>query len=45
VASIHDRTPLLLEPEDWPLWLGRGTGNADTLQMIDSTTVQSQVFR
>jgi putative SOS response-associated peptidase YedK len=22
VATIHDRMPLILEPEDWPLWLG-----------------------
>jgi putative SOS response-associated peptidase YedK len=29
MARIHDRLPVILEPEDWPLWLGEaGLGAA-----------------
>jgi putative SOS response-associated peptidase YedK len=27
VAEIHDRMPLVLEPSDWPLWLGETPGD------------------
>jgi len=27
VAAIHDRTPLVLEQGDWPLWLGETPGD------------------
>jgi putative SOS response-associated peptidase YedK len=26
MAELHDRMPVILEPTDWPLWLGE-TGN------------------
>jgi putative SOS response-associated peptidase YedK len=27
MRPIHDRMPVVLEPEDWPVWLGETTGN------------------
>lgn len=26
VAELHDRMPLILEPADWPVWLGETDG-------------------
>ena len=31
VAEIHDRVPVVLEPEDWPLWLGEVEGDPASL--------------
>lgn len=31
MAPIHDRLPVVLEPEDWPLWLGEAGHGAATL--------------
>jgi putative SOS response-associated peptidase YedK len=31
VAAIHDRMPLVLEPEDWALWLGETEGDPASL--------------
>jgi len=31
LASIHDRMPLVLEPEAWPLWLGEEEGDVEGL--------------
>lgn len=31
---IHDRQPLVLEPEDWARWLDPGTGAADVLDLL-----------
>lgn len=31
VAEIHDRMPLVLEQDDWPLWLEETPGNPATL--------------
>jgi hypothetical protein len=31
MAPIHDRMPLMLEPEDWPVWLGEQDGDPDAL--------------
>ena len=31
LAHIHDRMPLVLEPEDWPLWLGEVDGDVPGL--------------
>ena len=31
IAGIHDREPVILEPEDWPLWLGEAGHGAATL--------------
>lgn len=42
LAAIHDRVPVILDPQDWPLWLGEaghgaarlmGPARADLLQM------------
>jgi putative SOS response-associated peptidase YedK len=29
--GIHDREPLILDPADWPLWLGEAGHGAATL--------------
>ena len=31
MATIHNRLPVVLEPEDWPVWLGEEPGDAVTL--------------
>ena len=31
LTSIHDRMPLVLEPEAWPLWLGETEGGLEAL--------------
>jgi putative SOS response-associated peptidase YedK len=31
LAALHDRMPVVLEPADWPLWLGEATGDAAAL--------------
>ena len=31
VAMIHDRMPVILEPADWPVWLGEIEGDPATL--------------
>ena len=32
---IHDRQPLVLEPEEWATWLDPGTGAADVLGLLE----------
>ena len=32
---IHDRQPLVIEPEDWATWLDPGTGAADVLGLLE----------
>ncbi len=31
IARIHDRSPVVLEPKDWPLWLGEVDGDPASL--------------
>jgi putative SOS response-associated peptidase YedK len=31
MAPIHDRMPVVLEPTDWPLWLGEAEGDPATV--------------
>ena len=31
VAELHDRMPVILEPADWPLWLGEAPGDPASL--------------
>jgi hypothetical protein len=31
VGQIQDRMPVIIEPENWPLWLGEANGNPVTL--------------
>ena len=31
LRPLHDRMPVILEPADWPLWLGETDGNASPL--------------
>ena len=26
MAELHDRMPIILEPQDWPTWLVEGEG-------------------
>lgn len=30
-ATVHDRIPVVIAPEDWPLWLGEAEGDAGSL--------------
>jgi putative SOS response-associated peptidase YedK len=30
-GELHDRTPVILEPPDWPTWLGEMAGDPATL--------------
>ena len=32
---IHDRQPLVLEPEEWATWLDPGTGAADVVGLLE----------
>jgi putative SOS response-associated peptidase YedK len=35
VAELHDRVPVILEPEDWALWLGEeGHGAARLMRPL-----------
>ena len=35
MARIHHRLPVILEPEDWPLWLGEeGKGAAKLMKPV-----------
>jgi putative SOS response-associated peptidase YedK len=31
MAELHDRMPVILEPEDWPTWLGETAGDPASL--------------
>jgi putative SOS response-associated peptidase YedK len=31
MAELHDRMPVILEPADWPAWLGETEGDPTTL--------------
>jgi putative SOS response-associated peptidase YedK len=31
MVALHDRMPVILEPGDWPLWLGETEGDPATL--------------
>jgi putative SOS response-associated peptidase YedK len=31
IAELHDRMPVILEPADWPLWLGETEGDPGSL--------------
>ncbi len=31
MQAVHHRMPVILEPEDWPLWLGEQEGDVNTL--------------
>jgi putative SOS response-associated peptidase YedK len=31
MAALHNRMPLVVEPADWPLWLGEVPGDAAAL--------------
>lgn len=34
VAPFHDRMPVILTPEEWPLWLGEGEATPDKLTAL-----------
>ncbi len=31
MQDVHDRMPVILEPADWPVWLGEAEGEPTTL--------------
>jgi len=39
MAPIHDRMPVVLEPADWPVWLGEEEGDPKTLLRSAADTV------
>ena len=39
MTPIHGRMPLLLEPYDWPVWLGEEEGDPKTLLRPAADTV------
>lgn len=42
MTHIHDREPLILEPADWPLWLGEaGHGAARLMHVTEPEVLQS----
>lgn len=42
IAGLHDRMPLILEPADWPLWLGEaGHGAAALMRPAPDTTLEA----
>jgi putative SOS response-associated peptidase YedK len=34
LAPVHDRMPVILGPENWPLWLGEAPANPDRLKAL-----------
>lgn len=34
LAPLHDRMPVILDPEAWPLWLGEAPADADKLKAL-----------
>ncbi len=34
LAPLHDRMPVILDPEAWPLWLGEATADPDKLKAL-----------
>ena len=34
LAELHDRMPVLLAPEDWPLWLGESSADPEQLKAL-----------
>ena len=43
IVPHHDRMPLVLEPEDWPLWLGEAPGDPATLlRMVDPDVIRCE---
>ena len=34
VATLHDRMPVILEPDDWPLWLDPSVADVDLLSQL-----------
>lgn len=41
MSAIHHRMPVILEPEDWPLWLGEaGKGAARLMEAADEETLE-----
>jgi putative SOS response-associated peptidase YedK len=43
IAPYHDRMPLILEAEDWPVWLGETPGDpASLLRMVDPSVIRCE---
>ena len=43
IASVHHRMPLILEPEDWPLWLGEAGRGAAVLGIFHDAAARARV--
>lgn len=43
IAPHHDRMPLILEPADWPVWLGEAPGDPATLlRIVDPDVIRCE---
>jgi len=40
MAGVHDREPVVLQPEDWPLWLGEAGRGAAVLMRASAGVLQ-----
>jgi putative SOS response-associated peptidase YedK len=45
LASIQDRTPVIIEKADWPVWLGEAEGDPAALNAARETLVGSCTHR
>lgn len=45
MAGVHDREPVILEPADWPLWLGEAGHGAAVLMRPTAPQVLGQPWR
>jgi putative SOS response-associated peptidase YedK len=34
MARLHDRMPVVLEPDDWPAWLGEAEGEGAPAELL-----------
>jgi len=41
MAPIHDRMPVILDPADWPIWLGKAESDVMTLMRPAANDVLS----
>ena len=39
MVDIHNREPVVLEPDDWPLWLGEAGHGAATLMKATAAEI------
>ena len=40
MAELHERMPVILEPSDWPVWLGEAEGDENYRPLYDRKTIK-----